>query len=65
MATSEITRAAAGLLTEFGDVQSAERAAGARIQVACNASERGFWGAVRLLLAAAEDARSSQAEAVR
>jgi hypothetical protein len=55
----EITDAAAGLLTEYGDVRSAERAAGARTQTACNTAERGFWSAVRLLLAATEDARTA------
>lgn len=53
MTASEIARAAAELLVEFGDVESAERAAGARIQTACNASERAWWAAVRTSLEAA------------
>jgi hypothetical protein len=56
---STVTEAAERLLTEFGDAQSAARAAGARTQTACNATERNFWGSVRLLLSAAEDTRSS------
>ncbi|MDB4879610.1 MAG: hypothetical protein JWL60_1056 [Gemmatimonadetes bacterium] len=47
----ETTRAAAQLLTEFGDVQSAERAAAARVQTACNAVERAFWSRVRACVA--------------
>ena len=47
-----ITRATAQLLVEYGDVESAERAAAARIQSACNASERRFWDAVRARLSA-------------
>lgn len=66
MKSLEITQAAARLLIEFGDAESAERAAGARIQTACNAGERAFWGAVRTLLAAdEEEARGAQAEVLR
>ena len=57
---STTTAAAAQLLIEFGDVSSAERAAGARIQTACNASERQFWSTVRLLLAAEQDRRACE-----
>jgi len=59
MSQSQTTLAAAELLVEFGDVQSAERAAGARAQGACNAVERQFRGGVRLILAVAEDERTS------
>jgi hypothetical protein len=62
MSSSQVTEAAARLLIEFGDAQSAARAAGARTQTACNAVERNFWGGVRLILAAAEDTRTSAAE---
>ena len=65
MTNTEASIAAARLLVEFGDVQSAERAAGARAQGACNAVERQFWGGVRLLLAVAEDERTSHAAATR
>jgi len=46
----EVVCAAARLIAEFGDVRSAERAAGARIQTACNAGERARWAAVRAVL---------------
>lgn len=56
MTALETTVAAARLMIEFGDVQSAERAAGARVQAACNASERRFWDEVRRLLSAGDRA---------
>lgn len=55
MSASEAAAAAARLRAEFGDAASAERAAGARIQAACNATERRFWGDVRRLLTAADE----------
>ena len=60
MTEPSTTTAAAQLLIEFGDVTSAERAAGARIQTACNTSERQFWSTVRILLAAEHDRRACE-----
>jgi hypothetical protein len=62
MTNLDILSAAARLLAEFGDVQSAERAAGARVQTACNTSERGYWDAVRRVLTAQEPPVSGRNE---
>jgi hypothetical protein len=62
MTNLDILSAAARLLAEFGDVQSAERAAGARIQTACDTSERGYWDAVRRVLTAHEAPVRGQGE---
>jgi hypothetical protein len=51
----QIRDSAARLLAGMGQVGSAMRAAGARAQTACNATERRFWQAVQAALREGSD----------